>query len=66
MKEEIDIAILIEKVSKVEAWIIEADINHFPTIEKRFDKVELKLAFWGGGLGVLTVVTPILIKILWK
>ena len=59
---DIKIAVIQEKVNNIEAWQNNADINHFPTIEKRFDGVELKIARWGGGIAVLVILVPLLIK----
>ena len=44
------IAVICEKVNKIEAWIDNADKNHFPTIERRFDSIERKLAYYSGGI----------------
>ena len=55
-KQDISIAIIEEKVGKIETWIENADTNHFPTIEKRFDGIEKKLAYWSGGIVVASAI----------
>lgn len=61
---DIDLAIVKEKVLKIEKWIDNADINHFPTINRRFNSIEKQIAYWSGGLAVIIVLTGILIKLL--
>lgn len=63
-KQNIEIAIIKEKVNKLEVWADNVDNNHFPSIEKRFDGVELKIARWGGGIAALVVLVPLLVKFL--
>lgn len=56
-----DIAVIKEQVSEVKRWINNADRNHFPTIEKRFNRIEIRLALYAGGLAVLTFLAPFII-----
>lgn len=60
--QDIEIAIIKEKVSKIESWIDNADTNHFPTIEKRFDKIENKIAYWVGGIGAISALLQVILK----
>lgn len=61
-KQNIELAIIKEKVFKIENWIDNADSNHFPTIEKRFDRIEQKIAYWVGGIGALTGLLQLILK----
>ena len=60
--QDIEIAIIKEKVSKIESWIDNADTNHFPTIEKRFDKIENKIAYWVGGIVAISALLQVILK----
>ena len=57
-----DMAVISEKVSKIEAWVNNADINHFPSIEKRFDKIETKMAYYSGGIVAIVSVIQLILK----
>ena len=61
-KQDISIAVIEEKVGKIETWIKEADTNHFPTIEKRFDSLDRKLAYWSGGITATISIIQYLLK----
>ena len=61
-KQNIDIAVIKEKVNKIERWIDNADMNHFPTIEKRFDRLDRKLAYWSGGVVVAGALIQVILK----
>ena len=70
-KQNIGLAILTEKVTKVEAWVDNADENHFPTIaenfvsvEKRFDKLDKQLAWYSGSIATLVFVIEFILRIL--
>lgn len=54
--QKVDIAILTEKVSRIEEKLALYERNHFPAIEARFDSIERKLAFAGGGLAILQLI----------
>ena len=60
-KQDVSIAVIEEKVSKLEKWVNVADTNHFPTItkqfnsvEKRFDRIEKRIAYFSGAIVVIT------------
>jgi len=57
-KQNIEIAVIREKITKVEKWIDNADVNHFPTIDKRFNDIEKKLAMWSGAIIILGILIP--------
>lgn len=40
--------------------------NHLPHIQDRLDKIDIRMAYYTGGLAVLTVAVPILINIFFK
>lgn len=61
-QQNIKLAVIQEKVSKIEKWIDNADVNHFPSIEKRFDKLDKKLAYWSGGIVVAGAVIQLILK----
>ena len=60
--QDVSIAVIEEKVGKIELWIDNADRNHFPTIEKRFDGLEKKLAYWGGAVAAFGAIVQVIIK----
>lgn len=62
MTQEIDIAVIKNQVDEIKKWINNADINHFPTIEGRFDKLEKKLAFYSGGITVAIFLVNIIMR----
>ena len=61
-EQKIDIAILKEKVSKIEAWVDNAEANHFPTIERRFDALERKGAYLAGGIAAFGAIFQLMLK----
>ena len=65
-QQNIDIAILKEKVSKIEERLDMYETNHFPSIERRFDVLEKKLAYWGGGLGASLAILQIVLSFFGK
>ena len=61
-KQDITIAVLSEKVDRIEATLVNYDTNHFPSIEKRFNGIENKLAYYAGGITIVGAVANILIS----
>jgi len=60
--QKVDIAILKEKGSKIEAWVDNAEANHFPTIERRFDALERKGAYLAGGIAMFGALFQLILK----
>ena len=63
-QQKIDIALLKQSFDNIERVITKYETNHFPTIERRFDSLENKIAYWSGGLALLVVVMGLLLKYL--
>lgn len=63
-KQDISIAVIEEKVAKIEAWQLNADANHFPTIEKRFDALDRKLTRISSVGTTIFIVFELLLKYL--
>ena len=61
---KIKIAVLYEKVEKIEKWVDNANVNHFPSIEHRFDKLENKMAYYSGGIVVAFTVIELILRYL--
>ena len=51
-----------EKVEKIERWINTADVNHFPSIEKRFDGIEQKMAYYSGIIVVAFTLIELILR----
>ena len=65
-KQNIDLALLKDDVRDLKKWAENADKNHFPSIERRFNRIETRLAGWGGGIAVLVILIPMLLKLFFK
>lgn len=63
-KHATDIAVLKDQVQVVRRWIENADVNHFPTIERRFDGIEKKLAYYSGTIVAASATVQLVIKYL--
>ena len=59
-KQNLEIAIIKEKVGKIEEKVNYYDQNHFPSIEKRFDRIEKKLAYYSGAIVVASAIIQFL------
>lgn len=59
---KIDVAVLQEKIGKIEETISMYETNHFPTIERRFDSIERKIAYWSGGIAIALGFLQIILK----
>ena len=57
-----DVEVLKSQIADIRQWQQSADENHFPSIERRFDKIETKIAYWSGGLAVLITGLQIIFK----
>lgn len=65
-KEAEDIAVLQTKVETIDANVNTVMTNHLPHIYERLGGIENKLAYYSGGLAIISVLVPILIKIFTK
>ena len=69
----VDIAKLQVQVGTVDARLEKIETNHLPHLQAGIDRVEekqdqhgLRLAYWGGGIAVLTFIVPIILFIIGK
>ena len=61
---KVKIAVLYEKVEKIEKWVDNADVNHFPSLERRLDGIEQKIAYWSGGIVAAGAIIQLILKYL--
>ena len=52
VRQKIDIAVLNEKVEKIETQVNLIVNNHIPHLETEIDKVKIQQAYWAGGITV--------------
>ena len=55
-KQDIDIAVLKEKVENIESVILKIMDNELPHIKKEVVNLKLHLAFYSGGLAVISII----------
>jgi len=53
IKTKINVAVLQERVDKVEDWIEKMENNHLPHIYDKLSSIERKMSYWGGAIAVL-------------
>lgn len=63
---EVDIAVLKSQVKELQNSVDRILNNHLPHLQDKLDKIETKIAYYSGGLAVLTIVVPIIINLLFK
>ena len=61
--------ILNGQVAKHNEWIARYDIrvaDEFPKLQTEFGKIKLQLAFWGGGIAIITVLADYFFRFVTK
>lgn len=61
-KQKIDIAVLHERVERIDAAVDKILTNHLPHLEEKVDAIERKMAYYAGAVAVLVVVANYLLK----
>ena len=59
---KVDIAVLQEKVTRISDDVTEIKTNHIPHLHERLDTIELKMAYYVGGLAAVGFILQIVLK----
>ena len=62
-REEMDLR-MIETVTRLVEKVDELTLNHLPHFQNRLDKIDERM--WQGGITIITILTGILVTLLWK
>ena len=63
-KQNIDIAVLQEKMDTTEGFIEDMKTNHLPHIYNRLNSIDTKQAYYAGGLAVFLILVQLVFKYL--
>ncbi|KKL63384.1 hypothetical protein LCGC14_2175620 [marine sediment metagenome] len=61
-KQDVDIAVLGERVDNVIEKLDDVINNHIPHIKADIIDLKLKIAYWSGGVGIIIILTQIILK----
>lgn len=60
---ELNIAVLDNRVKAIEHFVGEINENHLPHIYKGINDLKIQQAYWAGGITAIVILSQILIKI---
>ena len=60
---EVNIAVLDNRVKSVDHFVEEMNTNHLPHMYKGINDLKIQQAYWAGGAAVFIVIANILIKL---
>ena len=61
-----DIAVLKSEHNATREFIKKMEENHLPHLYNRLSSIETKLAYWGGGIAVLVVVSQVVLAFIFQ
>ena len=63
-KQNVEVAVLEERVNNVIEKLDNIIDNDLPHIKKEIVGLRLKIAYWSGGVGVLVILTQVILRFL--